>query len=580
MSELIEDRFPDLAQVIDIGGERYFMGSQKPIELGFKSRQDYINSFGTDPTTEYLLRKYMFLSLSDKKKLQFENPAEKANLIKILKKRAEQLKGSKEFTSSTLKNTLIQRSYLNLERLIQELEGPDYKGFQLPSLPSLPDISLPCTKAKKYIRQIPEERLLQLVLEIAWYLLHPDEVPKKIECEWAKAIKELDTYRIGDLFQKIKDAEKMKGVNSEQKPFNYFKKINLDGITKAPSIKNVLDQAKEMALQIEGENSSEIMKNRLKTLLDILVVKKYLNNDVLLDPEQMKIIDVPETANSIKRSMITNPMKGGGKTLDKPLGVAMRPFFDYFKMVFDPVYSLLETGLLAYSGREKDIKKVIIPQLTTLLHICNNLTPSETTEGGAHTYGVYRITNVSKEMIVFMNTMLGATLTYIGGLQGDREKYTFNNKIFSMPKVRLSSLINKSYTGYKDPETIPYIQFLSVNGNLKKPTEDKKSDLTAPVYDSISEFFNPNDLYILCTKSDNISENIPVRLHQIDYDTIDVAETGIKIDNLPNNFFNKQENKDAGYYLEKLVNLTPYMVFNDAELAMSIFIAFKELMPK
>jgi hypothetical protein len=362
MSELVEDRFPDLAQVIDIGGDKYFMGTQQPIELGFKSRQNYINSFGSDPNTEYLLRKYMFLSLSDKKKLQFESPDEKENLIKVLKKRANKLKDSKEFTSSTLKNTLIQRSYLNLERLIQQLEGPEYKGTELPSLPTIPDISLPCTKSKKYIRQIPEERLLQLVLEIAWYLLHPDEVPKKIECEWAKAIKELDTYRIGDLFQKIKDAEKERGLTSEQRPYNYFKKINLDNITKAPSIKNVLDQAKEMALQIEGSNSNETMKNRLKTLLDILVVKKYLNSDIQTDPSRLKIIDVPETANKIKRNMITNPMKGGAdaKTLDKPLGVAMKPFFDYFKIMFDPVYSLLESGFKTYSGREKDVKKVVI----------------------------------------------------------------------------------------------------------------------------------------------------------------------------------------------------------------------------
>jgi hypothetical protein len=46
----------------------------------------------------------------------------------------------------------------------------------------------------------------------------------------------------------------------------------------------------------------------------------------------------------------------------------------------------------------------------------------------------------------------------------------------------------------------------------------------------------------------------------------------------PENYFNK--NKEPVMYLEKLVTITPYVVFNDAELALSIFIAFKELMPK
>jgi hypothetical protein len=44
MSEF-RDPFPELPQVVDIGGDRYFMGPQKPIELGFKSRKDFINSF-------------------------------------------------------------------------------------------------------------------------------------------------------------------------------------------------------------------------------------------------------------------------------------------------------------------------------------------------------------------------------------------------------------------------------------------------------------------------------------------------------------------------------------------------------
>jgi hypothetical protein len=44
------------------------------------------------------------------------------------------------------------------------------------------------------------------------------------------------------------------------------------------------------------------------------------------------------------------------------------------------------------------------------------------------------------------------------------------------------------------------------------------------------------------------------------------------------NYFN--QHKTPELYLENLVNLTPYVIFNDAELALSIFIAFKELMPK
>ena len=577
------DPFPNLPQVVDIGNDRYFMGAQKPIELGFKDRADYIKSFSDNSRTEFLIRKYLYISLKGKKRLVFEDPKEKAELIAILQKRAKKIESSNEFTSSTLKNTLLQRSYLNIQRLIQELEGPDYKGFKFPSLP---DISLPCTKAKKYIRTIPENRLYQLILEIAWYLLHPDDVPEKVKCDWAKTIKQLDTLRIGDLV--INEKQNGNSVS----PSNYFKRINLSSVVKSKTLVNALDQAREMAQQIEGTTANDNMKERLQTLINILEIKKYLSDDLPIDKDRVKIIDVP-AATSISNSLISNPMKGGagagagagaGKALDKPLGIAMRPLFNYFKVVFDPVYSLLESSIDTYS-KKTDIQKVMIPQLTTVLHICNNLNPSETTTSGLNTYGVYRIKNVDETLIAFMNNMIASTDTYVSSVGDDAKRNIFNRQLFHLPKVRLSSLLNKFVdpTKYSDPDSIPYIQLFTVGGNLRLIEKDKfmnstKPEMTEEVFKAVNEFFAPTDLYILCTKSDNVKENIPMNMYEIDYDTIDVGETGIQIDNISNNYFNK--NKKPELYLENLVTLLPYVVFNDAELALSILILFKELMPK
>jgi hypothetical protein len=577
------DPFPNLPQVVDIGNDRYFMGAQKPIELGFKDRADYIKSFSDNSRTEFLIRKYLYISLKGKKRLVFEDPKEKAELIAILQKRAKKIESSNEFTSSTLKNTLLQRSYLNIQRLIQELEGPDYKGFKFPSLP---DISLPCTKAKKYIRTIPENRLYQLILEIAWYLLHPDDVPEKVKCDWAKTIKQLDTLRIGDLVIN----EKQNGNNVS--PSNYFKRINLSSVVKSKTLVNALDQAREMAQQIEGTTANDNMKERLQTLINILEIKKYLSDDLPVDKDRVKIIDVP-AATSISNSLISNPMKGGagagagagaGKALDKPLGIAMRPLFNYFKVVFDPVYSLLESSIDTYS-KKTDIQKVMIPQLTTVLHICNNLNPSETTTSGLNTYGVYRIKNVDETLITFMNNMIASTDTYVSSVGDDAKRNIFNRQLFHLPKVRLSSLLNKFVdpTKYSDPDSIPYIQLFTVGGNLRLIEKDKfmnstKPEMTEEVFKAVNEFFAPTDLYILCTKSDNVKENIPMNMYEIDYDNVDVGETGIQIDNISNNYFNK--NKKPELYLENLVTLLPYVVFNDAELALSILILFKELMPK
>ena len=64
--------------------------------------------------------------------------------------------------------------------------------------------------------------------------------------------------------------------------------------------------------------------------------------------------------------------------------------------------------------------------------------------------------------------------------------------------------------------------------------------------------------------------------YEINYDEVKISETGLKI-STPENYFSK--NKNPEIFLEDVTSLTPYVIFNDAELALCIFAAFKQLMP-
>jgi len=280
----------------------------------------------------------------------------------------------------------------------------------------------------------------------------------------------------------------------------------------------------------------------------------------------MKIISTSEERNTIDKSMITNPMKGGALVI--PLGMAMKPLFDYFKVVYDPIYSFLEESIIEY----KKTNQIIIPQLTSLLHICNNIKPD--------TYGVYRITNIDKELLSFIKFMINITSQHINKFANDVDKNTFNKQVFKLPKVRLSSISDvaliKTNSIYKDPIFLPSIQFFVMGANIKYlpnpiPNEDTNT--------AVKDFYKEGNIYMVYTKSDNISQKIPINVHEIDYSKVDVSNT-TKIDNLTNNYFNINKNKLAETFLEKILDITPYAVYNDAELALSIFIAFKELMPK
>jgi hypothetical protein len=560
------DPYSYLPQTVDIGGDIYFLGPEKSIDLGFKSRKQFLDTFGSK--SEYLLRKYMNYSVKGKNKLVFDSPEDKPALLKILKDRANKLKSSKEFTSSTLKNQIFVKSYDNIIKIIQQLEGSGTTNIKVD------DVA--CATAKKQVKDIEEDHKFQMILEMAWYLLHPDKVPAEVGCEWAKMIEKLDKLRLGDIVTEIRDAQTKSGIPPNKDAFNYFKKINLQTVAKSITIENALEQAKKFATEIEDQSAVDKVKNRLKLLLDILEMKKYLSNDLPIDEDRMKIISSNEQSNTIKRSMITNPMKGGALTLNKPLGIAMKPLFDYFKVVYDPIYTFLQESIKEYRATNKN--KIIIPQLTTLLHICNNINSSS-----GDIYGVYRITMVDPELLQFINNMINETSKHVTTFTNDKTKNTFNKQLFKLPKVRLSSLPNKTFapaldnSTYRDPDTLPYIQFFTMGTNINLIT---KSILIEDTNNAIKDFYKEGNIYMVCTNSKNITERLPINVYDIDYSKVDININTNKIDNLPENYFNKNKDTLSDIYLESLLDIKPYVVYNDAELALSIFIALKELMPK
>ena len=551
------DSFSYLPQTVDIGGDIYFLGPERHINLGFKSRKQFLNTFGSE--SEGLLRKYMNLSIKGKNNLVFDSPEDKKALIIILRDRATVLKTSKEFTSSILKNEIFKRSYSYIQELIKKLEESNGKSIKVDDEA--------CTTAKKEIKDIKDDVKFQMILEMAWYLLHPDKVPSEIGCDWAKLVKNLERLRMGDIVQSIREAETKSGIEPSKNALNYFKKINLQTVVKKDTIKNALDQAKKFATEIQDKTASESIKKRLKLILDILEMKKYLSNKFTVNEDGMKIISTSEERNTIDKSMINNPMKGGSLTI--PLGKAMNPLFDYFKVIYDPIYGFLEKSIIEYRIKNQ----IIIPQLTTLLHICNNLKPD--------TYGVYRITNVDLKLLDFIKFMINITSQHINTFTDPVDKNTFNKQIFKLPKVRLSSISDIALITtnkiYKDPTKLPSTQFFVMGANIKYlpnpiPNEDTNT--------AVKEFYKEDNIYMVYTKSDNISQNIPINVYDIDYSTIGVSNNTTKIDTLQNNYFNINKDKLTDTYFEKLLDITQYSVYNDAELALSIFIAFKELMPK
>lgn len=552
-----------LPNIIDVGDDIYSLVEDKSIKLAYKSRKQFIDTFGTDPETERLLRKYLYFKKTPKNKFKFASSEDKNKLITILKNRSKSLKNSIEFTSSTINHIVFNRFYLNIEQLIKDIENPSGTNVNADDET--------CIIAKKEIKEMSSDIKFQMILEMAWYLLHPDMVSSEVGCKWAKMIKELDRLYLGDIVAEIRKAQEEKGIEPSKNAFNYFKKINLETVAKKDNITNALQQAKKLAIDIQSESAAEDVKKRLTLLLNILEMKKYLSKDQDINEDRMK---------TIERSMITNPMKGGtpvDRALDKSLSMAMKPLFDYFKVVYDPIYTFLKESI--------NKNNIIIPELTMLLYICNELNKIPIDDKSIR---LYRITNVNKKLLEFINDIINKTKEHVGNFTKDKnyniqaKKAIFNKQLFKLPKVRLTSLLGEAFlspnAGYIDPDTFPYIQIFTMETNIKYHTNPP---LNESINNVVKKFFDTNNIYILLSKSDNINIETPLNVYSdIDYNTIDVSKKTIDQPTLLDNYFKNKSKPDDPVYFKNLVDTSEYVVYNDAELALSIFIALEELMPK
>ena len=165
----------------------------------------------------------------------------------------------------------------------------------------------------------------------------------------------------------------------------------------------------------------------------------------------------------------------------------------------------------------------------------------------------------------------------IESLSTIEQKHAFRQQCNCLPKLGLLSLLNihqKTDIRLNNHE-IPNLEFYIVDVNLILPSyadEIKGTHKNKEVYDELLDFFNTTDLYIVSSNKDSI--DIPMHLHEIDYNKVDIDTAQFTIDSLSSNYFNIH--KDEKYKLDTLVTRKHDIVYNASELALNVFIGLKQ----
>ena len=530
----------------------------------------------------YILTKYFNPEISDKIMIKMikSNQCENEILTIILKERARKIYNTIRFNKEryngyitnhrVVANIPYEKSHHAILKLIEDIAGIDVHVFN--------------EKSKKLITNLVDldkYYIIESILELAWFLEHPDASKTDTTEFWSNTMKELNKIRIIDIIQMIKEKSSISTLphdvnkldnNIENRLLMMLHILHLQRLNnpKSPTNecgdtrKNPYEGDKDGEAKQDGEagegdegdegdeggeagEAGEEGDEEEKNL--ILKQKEKLKN---LKSEKKAIYSKKHPVMPKVRSLIS---KGGGSKLhmfNKPIDSAMSPIFDKFKSLYDPIYSFLEKSVTTYTkGDSHNTKTNVIPLLLTLHHICSNI----------HEHGMYRIININNDIVLFVNHIITHT-----------EKNTnkeLNKQLVRLPKVYLSTLFNKTST-YKPPTSIPYIQLFTYENNLNIQSNDLTKN--TEINNELKSFFNKKDVYIL-NRSSELNKNIPIALYEIDFSKIDLYTPNIKIKKLHNNFLNT---KNPDLFLDNLISLKN-VTFNNAELALSIFIAFKEI---
>ena len=346
------------------------------------------------------------------------------------------------------------------------------------------------------------------------------EANSSINCNWISAMKDLQHITIGDMlheYEALKAKNSAAGFNTNNHPRDEVKH-NSDEVKP-----NSDEKEEKYPNDDEKPNSDDDTLNGGNTSVNYFNAANISSttHDEITDRIEsiMVILKLKQYLDRTAKRPSTNTIS----TFDLKLSKLMLPLFDYFGTVFDPIYPFLE---------ETCPSEQLIRPLLSLLAICKEIKKD----------GVYRLTHVDPAIHAFIKKQLEHTQAFMDDSANDTAEFIEHVMLLSTASATAS--------------TTKPIRFFIVNENLILPFKRKRSKI---LYDTIQDFFKKGDIYLV-----KGSHMIP---YEIDYRSPTIIPV--------NNYFTKTSDF---FMIDHVVNLNK-SIFTDAELAMSVFIAFKELLP-
>lgn len=548
---------------VDIGGECFNVtgttdlppitetNNTKTYDLICKSKTEFEKTFRSIisdiPDAIRLIQTYLPYQRTQ---LQGIQEHDKKPLMTIIEARIASLQASLQHNNRSIKNMQFDQYDRNLKKLLKDIELAE-------ATPSTTSLSNAQQRVKD---KLSKEKVYYILMELAWYLLHPDMIKTNAD-SWMKLLDTVETLNLGTLVKSIH--------NTNQHTMS----IDVDRVEKA----TVLD-----ASTLSPPDDTAELKQRLESILQLFVARKYLKTPLHENTKGPVVND--ETINLLK-SRLPQPMKGGANNASntnstnvsnsfqinsESVANMMKPFYDFFKQKYEPITSLLS----------KDVPDGLsLVSLSKLLFICQKITSQSPIQ-----HGIYRITNIDPIMMEFLRTQLGAVQVYVNATERtDEQRKLFTDMAGFVPVVSITSLLNRfGKSGhYTDPETLPTVRIMMTGINIESRKNKDKIKIEInddfqkeQIYQAASEFFTDQAIYLVCNEA--TAAETPMNMYEVDYSTVSVSKN-TWVHTETDNYF---KFKKPTLFLETVMDVKTNIVYNHGMLALSMFIASEELLPK
>lgn len=559
-------QFPDrriemaapLSDFVDIGGECFNVtgvnavtspterNNTKTYDLICKSSSDFHNTFHSIitefPDAIRLFRTYLPYQIPQ---LQGIQEHEKVLLKSIIQKRIDSLKISVENSNkASIKNGQFSTYHRNLKKLLKDIDAAE----------STPSVTSVDTLQARVTDKFSKEKVYYVLMELAWYLLHPDKLTTNAD-EWVKLLNVIEKLNLGEL---------VKGLH---KTDQHTMQIDTDRVMGATNLGAALS---------EPDDSMEL-KQRLESILQLFVTRKYLKQ---MDKNQKgPIVNIKELSGKLPGSMdggannvnenAVSPSVNQSKSIKinrNSMAKMMQPFYDFFKQKYAPVTEAL-------SKEMPDGLSLV--SLSKLLFVCQKITSRNPIQ-----HGIYRITNMDAALIAFLKTQLGSIEAHVKEIEeAKKDVPSFIEAAGLVPIVSITTLVNKFGKGhYTDPDNLPVVRVMIKGINLEPNEKEMTFDTDTQKIEfdnGLAEVFTDDAIYLVCNTA--ISTQTPMDIYDVDYSTVNVSKDTCVFTDREGYF---KIHKSPPMMLETVMKVNPNILFNHGMLALCMFIASEELLPK